>query len=90
MLEVETIGRLEYIKKYEECNTCEFIPLCRLCSWISRNEINTILDYDTGIIFDRKYHVKEKKKKMRKLYKKYRMVKSKRTMDYNETNVIIL
>lgn len=90
MLEVETIGRLEYVKKHEECITCEFIPSCRLCTWMSKNEIGNILDYDSGIIFDRKYHVKEKEKKMRKLYKTYETVKSKRVMDVNEINVIIL
>lgn len=85
-----TIGNLKYIKKCPECITCEFIPSCILCTWVSRDEIDDILDLDNGIIFDRNYHIREKKRKMKKLYKKYGMVKDKRKMDINEENVIIL
>lgn len=90
MLEIETIGNLEYVKKHEECITCEFIPLCILCTWVSKNEIDSIFDYDAGIIFDRKYHNREKKRSVKKLYKRYKMVESKKNMDVNELNVIIL
>ncbi len=85
-----TIGNLEYTKKCPECITCEFIPSCILCTWVSRNEMNDILNDDNGIILNRAYHVREKKRRAKKLYKKYGMVKSKKKMDVNEENVIIL
>ncbi len=85
-----TIGNLNYIKECPECITCEFIPVCILCTWISKSEIDDILNSDIGIMDNRAYHVREKKRKVKKLYKKYGMVKSKRKMDINEENVIIL
>ncbi len=84
---VITIGNLTYIKKCPECSTCEFIPSCRLCTWVSRSEMNNILDDDKGIIEDRAYHIKEKKRRIKKLYKKYKREKK---MDVNEENVIVL
>lgn len=82
---VITIGRLEYIKECPECITCEFVPPCRLCVWVSREEMADLLNHDEGIIFNRKYHIGLKKKKMRKLYKLYGKGK-----DENEMNVIVL
>lgn len=85
MDETITIGRLEYVKKNDGCDSCEFIPPCILCTWVSREKIRDALNNDQGIIFNRKYHVKEKMKKMKKLYKLYGKGK-----DESEINVIVL
>lgn len=81
MAEIEIIGRLEYTKKHNKCNTCEFVPPCRLCTWVDED----ILNNDTGIILNRKYHIKQKNKKMKKLYRLHGKGK-----DVNESNVIVL
>lgn len=79
MDEIVIVGRLEYVKKNDGCYTCEFIPPCILCTWVSREEVNDALNNDHGIIFDRKHHVKMKRKKMEKLCE-----------DESEMNVIVL
>lgn len=83
------IGNLEYITGTNSCGTCEFTPPCRECAWVDRG----VVDDEAG----RKYYVKEKKKKMNKLYKKYGMVdcmgrsgyKSKKSK-YSDIDVIVL
>ncbi len=70
-VEFETIGNLKYVKWCDFCNSCEFVPPCRLCTWVNRKEIDNALNNDHGIIFDRKFHIEKKEKKMKKLRKLY-------------------
>ena len=68
MVDVMVVSGSGYITKSDECDTCEFTPPCRLCTWVSKDDMDDIYDdIEEYLPFDRKYHVAKRRKWARKL-----------------------
>ena len=56
-----------YVGGYEKCDICEFESPCRLCTWVSEDDMNLIYNDDVERLLphNKQWHVKEKRRVIR-------------------------
>lgn len=69
VVDLAEVDKSVYVIKSDECDSCEFIPPCRLCTWVSEEVFEWVYNEDTEALLklDKKYHIAKRRKAARKL-----------------------
>ncbi len=84
-------NNIKYIIKTTSCKTCEFTPPCRLCTWISKNDIDDIYcETEEFLPKNRKDFIKDKTKWAKKKGIKLNKKREKRINKGNNDNIMTI
>lgn len=88
---IRIVNNCEYIVNSVACKTCEFIPPCRLCTWVSKEVFQWVYNEDIEKMLkrDRKWYLKEKRRKMRELGFKENKGRGNGSVNYGARNTTV-